>query len=276
MSAGSLPEVRNLQFAVGARTPRYWHGGRKSITAFFNNLSIFFPAGERFFIASVKAYRDELVDPKLSAEARAFYAQEGIHSREHVRYNDMLRAQGYPVDAMEARVARILERVTRQNSRRLRLGVTCALEHFTALMADMLLGDPRLLAGADPVMAKLWRWHAAEENEHKAVAFDVFTAVGGTYRERVVTMIGATLIFWLKVIEQQARLMHADGVLGSPRAWLDLGTFLFVSPGGMLRLVPHYFSYFRRDFHPWDHDNQHLLDAFRKELASAPDYGRVA
>jgi len=275
MSAGSLPEVRNLQFAVGASTPRYWHGGRKSVTAFFNNLSIFFPAGERFFIASVKGYKDELADPTLVAQACAFYAQEGIHSREHVRYNAMLREQGYDVDAMEARVERILRAATRRNPKRMRLGVTCALEHFTALMADLLLGDPRLLEGADPVMAKLWRWHAAEENEHKAVAFDVFKAVGGTYPERVVTMIGATVVFWAKVLEQQARMMHADGILWSPREWLALGEFLFVSPGGMLRLVPKYLAYFRRDFHPWDHDNNELLDAWREELAQTPGYAEA-
>jgi len=275
MSAGTLPEVRNLQFAVGDQVPRYWHGGRKSVTLFFNNLSVFFPVGERFFIASMKAHKDVIRDPKLAAEARAFFAQEGIHSREHVRYNAMLRDQGYPIEAMELRVDKLLKLVSKLTPVRMQLGVTCALEHFTALMADLLLGDRRLLEGADPVMANLWRWHAAEENEHKAVAFDVFKAVGGTYCERAVTMIGATVVFWAKVLEQQARMMHADGILWSPREWLALGKFLFVSPGGMLRLVPEYFSYFRRDFHPWDHDNSHLLDAWREELEQTPDYAEA-
>jgi predicted metal-dependent hydrolase len=277
MSIGPVPEVRNLQFPVGERIARFWHGERKSVTQFYNNLSVFFPEGERFFIQSVKAYRDAIKDDaQLSAEARAFYAQEGIHSREHIRYNQMLRAQGYPIDAMEARIARILARVTRLNPPRMRLAVTCALEHFTALMADLLLQNAATLEGADPVMAKLWRWHAAEENEHKAVAFDVFKAVGGTYRERVITMVGATLIFWFKVIEQQARMMHADGTAWNLLEWLRLGRYLFVTPGGMLRLVPKYFSYFRPGFHPWDHDNRAELEAWKRELEATPDYGRVA
>ena len=277
MSIGPLPEVRNLQFPVGERIPRFWHGERKSVTQFYNNLSVFFPAGERFFIASVKAYRDEIAhDPALAAEARAFYAQESIHSREHVRYNHMLRAQGYPIDAMEGRVERVLARVTRVYPPRMRLAVTCALEHFTALMADMLLQDPRVLAGADPVMTKLWRWHAAEENEHKAVAFDVFKAVGGSYFERVVTMIGATIIFWAKVIEQQVRMMHADGTAWNPLEWARLLAYLFVKPGAMLRIIPKYFSYFRPGFHPWDHDNRALLEAWKDELRETPDYGEVA
>ncbi len=34
----------------------------------------------------------------------------------------------------------------------------------------------------------LFVWHALEESEHKAVAFDVYKAVGGSERLRVVTM----------------------------------------------------------------------------------------
>lgn len=276
MSASTLPEVRNLQFATDASVPRFWHGGRKSVTQFLNNLSVFFPVGERFFIASLKAHKHAIVDPELQAEARAFYAQEGIHSREHVRYNAMLRDQGYPVQAMEERVERLLARVSRIHSPRMQLGVTCALEHFTAMMADLLLRDEKLLAGAHPTMARLWRWHAAEENEHKAVAFDVFKAAGGTYLERALTMIGATVIFWAKVVEHQARMMAHDGTVFSPREWYALVRFLYIEPGGFLRLVPLYLSYFRPSFHPWDHDNRALLEAWKREIESAPEYRRAS
>lgn len=276
MSAGSLPEVRNLQFATDEHVPRYWHGGRKSVTQFLNNLSVFFPVGERFFIASLKAHKQFITDPQLAAEARAFYAQEGIHSREHIRYNAMLRDQGYPIDAMEARVDWLLKLVTKHTPLRMQLGVTCALEHFTALMADLLLTDDRLMEGADPTMARLWRWHAAEENEHKAVAFDVFKAAGGTYGERVATMLGATVIFWAKVLEHQVRMMAHDKTVFSLSEWFALAKFLFVKPGGFGRLIPTYLSYFRPSFHPWDHDNTALLEAWKREIVNAPEYRQVA
>ncbi|MEY4511683.1 MAG: hypothetical protein RLZZ450_3805 [Pseudomonadota bacterium] len=48
MQPGSFP-VRNLKFDLSEVTPRYWLAGQRSVTAFFNNLSVFFPAGERFF-----------------------------------------------------------------------------------------------------------------------------------------------------------------------------------------------------------------------------------
>src|SRR5947207_14260434 len=117
-------------------------------------------------------------------------------------------------------------------------------------MGQFLLEDPRMLEGAHPAMAALWRWHAAEENEHKAVAFDVFVAAGGTYGERVLAMVGASLIFWAKVLEHQVRMMGHDGTLFSPREWGSLAWYLGVEPGGLRTVVRHYFAYYRPGFHP--------------------------
>jgi hypothetical protein len=265
-------EVRNLRFDVSDEVPRYWHGGRRAVTLFFNNLSIFFPPGERFFIAAVKAHAGKVEDEQLVAQTRAFCAQEGIHSREHIRYNDMLRRQGYPVQGMEQRVERLLARATKRTTARGRLAATCALEHFTALLAHFLLSNDRLLDGAHPVMAALWRWHAAEENEHKAVAYDVYRQTGGGYIERAVAMIFATVIFWAKVFEHQVRLMWADGVLFSPREWYGLFRFLFIDPGGITSLFWPYLEYYRPGFHPWQFDNRGLLDAWKAELEASPFY----
>jgi len=262
-------EVRNLGFDVdAARVPRQWHPAGQTVTTFFDALSTFFPEGERFFIASVLAHRDHVTDPALKEAVRAFCGQEGIHGREHGRYNAMLVAHGYPADVLEREVKELLVRVKRRLPRRMRLAATCALEHFTALMAKGLLGDDRLLAGADPTMAALWRWHAAEENEHKSVAYDVLLAARGTYFERVAAMAGATVIFWAKILEHQARMMRVDGTHRSPREWLRLAHFLFVSPGGLRRIVPDYLRYYVPGFHPRAIDSSALVEAWRSTLSS--------
>jgi predicted metal-dependent hydrolase len=214
-------------------------------------------------------------DAKLREDVNLFCGQEGVHGREHDRYNEMLRARGYPVDAMEQRIARILARATRL-PRRLRLAATCALEHFTALMAHFLLADDRMLDGADATMAALWKWHAAEENEHKAVAYDVYLAAGGNWLERSVVMAFASAIFWFKILEQQIRMMNLDGTLWSLREWASLGSFLFVSPGGMRKVAGMYFQYFRPSFHPNDIDAAHLLEAWRRQYRESPVYRQAA
>lgn len=270
MAAESL-EIRNLRFDLDG-VPRYWHGDRRSVTLFMNNLSVFFPPGERFFIASVKACSKRLEDEKLRKDVKLFSGQESVHSREHIAYNGMLEGQGYPVRSMEEGVERLLALATWALPRRSQLAITCALEHFTALMAELLLADDRLMEGAHPAMAALWRWHAAEENEHKAVAFDVYRAVHGSYAVRVSTMFFVTLVFWAYVIVQQFRFMWVDGCAFSLREWWVLVRHLFVEPGGMGRLARPYLSYYRPGFHPWDHDNQALLDAWKAELGRSPVY----
>jgi predicted metal-dependent hydrolase len=276
-SAPSL-EVRNFRFELGPSVPRHWHGGRRAISLYYDNLSIFFPAGERFFIASVKAHAHLVRDPELQRDVRAFCGQEGVHGREHVRYNRMLDAQGYPVADMERRLEARLRRIAGWVPLRRQLAITCALEHFTAVMGHTVLSDPRLLAGAEPEMAALWRWHAAEENEHKAVAFDVYRCAGGNYFERVSAMLGATLVFWILVSAHQLRLMRADGCLFSSAEWRALFVFLFNEPGPMRLLGSQYFQYYRPGFHPWQLDNRELLNAWRSKpigpaAGSAPTDG---
>ena len=282
-----VPEIRNFQFGVGTSVPRYWLGGRRSVSLLFNNLSVFFPPGERFFVASVKAYRDRIRDPNLRAQVNAFCSQEGIHSREHMRYNDMLRTQGFPVAEMERRVEKILRRV-RLDPKRIQLAVTVCLEHFTALLAELLLASEfaspgefpaaaeKVLEGAHPAMAALWLWHAAEESEHKAVAFDVFESVGGSYGERAVVMIGTTAIFLAKVVEQQLRLMHAEGILTDSREWWELGRFLFRTNNGLQSLWKPYWAFFKPSFHPWQHDCSALLERWKRDATASPEYRRVA
>jgi predicted metal-dependent hydrolase len=267
----STGTVRNLRFALDD-VPRFWHGGRKSTTNFLDGLSLFFPAGERFFVHTVRAHQEFVKDEALAAQVKMFCGQEGVHSREHARYNQLLREQGYPVEELEKKVEEVLAGVMRRVGPRRQLAVTCALEHFTALMGQWLLETPDLLDGAHPAMAALWRWHAAEENEHKDVAFDVFQAAGGTYFERATTMIGATVIFWAKVVEHQVRMMRVDGTSRNLAEWRQLLRFMWIEPGGMARLLPHYLQYFKPGFHPSQIDSRALLDAWKDEFASKPDY----
>jgi uncharacterized protein len=274
MSSGARPaiEVRNLSFPVDEKRARFWHGGRRAVTAYWDNLSIFFPEGERFFVESVNAHRHHVKDPALQEQVREFCAQEGFHRREHSRYNALLSSFGYPLASMEKRVLRLLNLVRWLLPKRSQLAVTVALEHFTALMGTLVFGSRDELDGADPAMAAMWRWHALEENEHKAVAFDVFRAAGGGWFERCFFMLLTSIVFWGKVVEQQVRLMWADGTLFSAREHLDLFRFLFRGTnGGMQRLLPDYLSFYRPGFHPVKHGDAEKLAAWRAIALTSPD-----
>ena len=159
---------------------------------------------------------------------------------------------------------RVLTRTKRVVPPRRQLAVTCALEHFTSLLGSLVLRFPEMLDGAHSEMARLWRWHSAEENEHKSVAFDVFQAVGGTWFERVSTMFLTTLSFWFLVAMNQVRMMRADGILFSAREWFSLLRFLFGSRWTLLRLIGPYFDYYRPSFRPDLEESAPLLQRWRE------------
>ena len=257
--------VRNLKFQFDESIPRYWLGGSPARTALFDSLSPFFVVGERFFVNSVKAQLPKLEDPELLRKARAFSGQEGIHQREHEAYNSMLDARGYPATRMERWVRLLLQFVVFTTTPRIRLAVTCALEHFTAIGANRILSDARIFEGAEPRMSAFWRWHALEETEHKGVPFDVYQAVGGFWLERVVVMFLTSITFQAYTLIHLARFMWVDGRLFSRRAWRELRRSVGTMSGSR-EFVRDYFAYYRVGFHPWQLDNRSLIDAY------APDY----
>lgn len=267
-----LPIRRNLHFNLKAENLGHWHAQGAYVTHFINAMSIFFPDGERYFIHSVRHYRDRISDPDLQAAINAFISQEAMHGREHEDYNRLLAESGLPSKALEAHAARFLETLKARLPPAAQLSVTIAQEHFTAIMAQLILTDPRLTAGADARLSALWKWHALEETEHKAVAFDVYQAAVGrglpAYTLRSASMVLTTAGFLGLVLYYQQQLLKADL---PTRDWRALGRFvkfLFVAPGLLPRLALPWLAYFRPGFHPWDHDNRHLLSQMSEVLAA--------
>jgi len=264
--------VRNVEFDLDETVPKYWHGGRRGVTIFFNNLSLLFPEGEEFFIKSLKPFKSRITDAQLRAEIAAFCGQEGMHTREHIRYNAMLKRQGYRVEALEAGVKWLLVTTHKLLPQRMQLAASASLEHWTAMLAHFVLADDTVLSGAHPVMAGIWRWHAAEECEHKAVTFDVYERVGGNYLERTTIQTLASVIFWARIVQQQAKMMRDDGIALNLREWLDLCKFLLIEQRLLTRLGPIFLSYYRPDFHPWHTEDSHLLDRWKEDFERNPVY----
>jgi predicted metal-dependent hydrolase len=75
------------------------------------------------------------------------------------------------------------------------LAVTAAAEHFTATLAAAVLeGNTWDAQDVDTDARNLWLWHAAEEIEHRHVAFDVYVGLGGGYLRRVLTMVPLAML----------------------------------------------------------------------------------
>lgn len=254
--------VRHMGFSF-SDVPKYWAAGDPFETHLLSALSLTFPQGEQAFIDSVRAFADRITDPALKEDVRAFIGQEMQHSREHAALNDFIESQGLPVryvyDFIAARIAETQSEAPPIVS----LAVTCALEHFTAIMAEAMLSDPDFMNGLHEKGRPLWVWHAIEEMEHKSVAFDVFQHVGGSYRVRALAMLVVTREFIRNQSHFHRKLMAADGQLGNVKSWAR-GLRKFWGPRGLFtKLVPAYLEYFRPDFHPWQRDDRALVEKWR-------------
>lgn len=182
-----------------APVPRHWLAGNAAATAVSNGVSLLFPHGERFFVRAVKHFLDRIDDPGLRAQVKGFFGQEGRHAREHERFNEILRRQGFEIDRFLEAYDRISRWIEARTPPKLRLAVTAACEHFTAILAEGAFRKG-VLDNAAPEMRELLAWHAAEELEHKSVAFDVLQTIDPSYALRMAGLAYATVTlggFWL-------------------------------------------------------------------------------
>ncbi|MFD6452936.1 metal-dependent hydrolase, partial [Nocardia sp. NPDC060220] len=115
-----------------------------------------------------------------------------------------------------------------------RLAITAALENFTAFLGHFVLNCTWDEYRADPNMVALFRWHGAEEMEHRNVAHDLAEYFDNRYYRRLRTML---LVFPLTIWISSRFIWYL--VKNDPAAPTSrLRVFLDVLRGGRLGLLP--------------------------------------
>jgi predicted metal-dependent hydrolase len=274
-----MTAVETQSRAVPVRTPdfedelrdlpkHFAAGGDIVMSHILAVLSSVFPDGEDYFVRSVEAVKDRITDPVLRADIEGFIGQESMHGLEHRVLNERLAELGYPTHAIGVYVRRLTKLREPMQGKKMNLAITAGLEHYTATLAETLLGnrDAREVVGDNAVRSVLL-WHALEESEHKAVAFDVFKQAGGGERLRSLAMwmVHATFVLETGAWTLISLAMDPDAwrhPIRLLRSFLRLRTSPFTSPAAVHQL----FSYHRRGFHPNDRDTSALIAEWRERL----------
>ena len=246
--------VRKLEVDLSRGFNRHWHGGDAFLSQYYNALSMSFPVGEQSFIDSVRNGLALLPDTPehaaLHANVAQFIGQEATHRHVHGLYNEQLQKQGLD-NRWQHWATRRIEWGYAHKLRPLHLlAVTAAYEHCTAVFADGTLRYGRWFEAAEPRMRTLWRWHAAEETEHRAVAFDLYIALGGNYKWRIRWYLYALALFALDCTRQTVLNLWHDGSLFKPTTWWSATKFLLGKDGFVWCCTGPLLQYFKRDFHP--------------------------
>jgi len=256
--------VRRLQFNPQA-IRRHYFANSPVMSHLLTALSSTFPIGEQFFVHSVRNVRDKVKDENLQAQIAAFIGQEAMHSKAHAEFNEAWRSEDYNLDRFQAWLAR-KDGYVKNLHPKIQLAITCAFEHFTALLGGYILRHPEVLATLDEDAARLWIWHAIEEIEHRAVAFDVYQAVYGDDKIRRMIMRSVTTGFASLTLYSATRLFLQDKKKSLPKVGGNI--FGFYLLGKMfLQLAPEYLAYFKTDFHPSEIDYTKLVVYWKQRLA---------
>lgn len=257
---------RRMAFDTDAPMNKYTFDNNSLVSTFFYALSALFPDGERFFIHSVRNYQDEIEDPVLRQQIRGFIGQEAHHGHSHEALNDSIERMGFPMGSITARLQKRVAFLKRRLGRKRQLALTVAMEHFTASMAEFLLKNPEILDKVDPTIRKMLIWHAVEEIEHKAVAFDVYRLKVNNERLRKRVMVISMAGLFARIAYYQFLLLRADGHWPRWREWVDATRF-FWGKKGILRDNVHSMKLFFQDgFHPWDIDQHDLIDDWQSRF----------
>lgn len=250
------PVVRtNLDFKLD-QAPRFWFDGDPFITRMFDALSLTFPIGERYFIQSVRLFRDQITDPDLQNRVTDFIKQEAQHGIAHDKMNEIMKKQGMPVDQFIKYLGEHFDYVLKNRSAQYNIAMTAAAEHLTALMAETFFSKKSTLANTDPYVRALFAWHAIEEMEHRDVAFDVMKQVGEVPESTRAFALAFTtfMMFGFTLYRTNVMLKH-DGFNRLDRIKLARKglPWFFGKKGTLSRMKSQYLDWFKKDFHPSQH-----------------------
>lgn len=259
--------VRRPRLDLG-EVPQRWLDKSILASTIVDAVNLLFPHGERFFVRSVKRFESHVKSPELLAQLRGFYGQEGSHAREHERYFDILRGQGHDLEAFLQAFNKSVRTLENATPDVWSLSATAAAEHFTAIMAEHAIVEGTL-DGAHPAMKELLLWHAAEEIEHKAVAFDVLQEVDPRYSTRVIGLVISTMVLGLWWTRATALLLKQRGA-----TWEEIRAELRAKKKAppKKRIGRDVFlkgirTYLERDFHPNQNPGSGEAQAYLSRLA---------
>ncbi|WP_180006150.1 metal-dependent hydrolase [Acinetobacter sp. YH12237] len=270
----AAPIVRsNLDFKL-ADVPRYWFAGDPFLTRMFDALSLTFPDGERYFIQSIRLFRDQIQDPDLKQRVADFIRQEAQHGIAHDKMNQVMKDQGMPVDQFIQRLNKVFKFELKYRSPQYNIAMTAAAEHLTALMAETFYGEKDTLQDAHPYVRALFAWHAIEEMEHRDVAFDVMQQVGNVpeVTRKMALVLTTGLMFGFTLYRANV-MLRCDGFNRTQRLKMNVRglQWLFGKQGKLRKMQSQYRDWFKPDFHPSQHPIIAQYDVWLETLAQTGD-----
>jgi predicted metal-dependent hydrolase len=117
---------------------------------------------------------------KLHEEVKIFTLQEMQHCKQHIQFNKMLRAHYPDLEPLEKAYEADYNGFLKTKSLQFNVAYSEGFEAMSAIPTTCFFEDfDEYWAQSDPQAEALWKWHLAEEYEHREVMHDLYKALYG-------------------------------------------------------------------------------------------------
>jgi predicted metal-dependent hydrolase len=261
---------RRTAFSFSRSIPTHWLGGSPVRTHFFNAINLFVVSFEDFMARVMRSRLPELKDADFARQIRGFMGQESTHSFVHAKYLQNMREQGYQIDGYLGSAEHIFSQwFERRLGPLISVAMIAGFEHLTSLLAELILSG-RMVRDAEPAMAEMGEWHAAEEIEHKALAFDLLKVINPSYLLRLLGAVLGALVVVGFISVGMVLLLRQEGLLWRKGTWKDLKALLFGPDRMAARAGSIFLEYFRPRFHPNQRNTYALADEVFQRQSTEP------
>jgi uncharacterized protein len=269
-------EHRDVKFDFDlTQLKKHWFNNDPWVTHLFNGLFCAVPDGERWVMQSARKQMARLKDRKSIETVARFIKQEGSHSREHDLVNAIMMNFGVPADKAEKFFRQVRQKVQAVSSDDMQASIAAAIEHFTAVLSEVLLESPDLFDDMDPKIRAMVYWHMVEETEHKAVSHELFVQTVGAgpkqYLMRITGLVGTFGFGFYAVFFNMFYLLYADKQLGNLASASRMLKIIAYQPGFVRKILIACIPYLKPGFHPWERDNSALIGVWKEAYRRTGD-----
>lgn len=177
-------QVRNPKIAFEEALP-HW-APNIAFAQIVNAGSLTIPSVEIYLNKVMGRALAVLSDPDLKSDIEIFIGQEGHHYRQHRMFNKVMYARYPGLDKFDAELTAYYDEMLKNGSLLYNAAYCEGFESLGLIQAEFFFEHVAdMLEGADARVVSLWRWHLAEEFEHRTVCYDVLYALGSSYFTRV-------------------------------------------------------------------------------------------
>lgn len=155
-----------------------------------NGVNLLLPAGEFWFCRVFNKALPYITEPTLKEDVLGFIRQEAIHANAHILGQNYLTSHKVDIEKIKELANTLFGTLLSDNPLGikllknrlieypwlvLRIGTIATIEHFTAILGQWCMDNKSWDEfNSDPIISDLFKWHLAEEVEHRTVAYDLF------------------------------------------------------------------------------------------------------